>query len=186
MIIKKKIKAKSETVWTVKIDDYQEECHSKERAQSLLKELKEKKESRLKDFLIAEKLFEWHWINDYNRNYLISSYERKNSYFREDQIGKKEGLYFDSVFTLSRSDKGWNVPEYNRVEQFTSLLAAVTKLGFYVEFWSTESAAGCFIKHDFTTEAYSRFEKPKDYWSIECCLAHALKEAAYNLALKIE
>lgn len=173
-------------IWEVEIDGYTEECYSKEAAQEKLKQLKKTKEERLEDFLIAEKLFDYKWINFCNDNYLVSPYIFKTSYKQDNEKCKKDGLEISGIFSNSMSDEGWQPPEYKLKENFIDLIAAVSKLDYEVSFYEIEDEAYCLITLNGRSVIEIVQKKKKDYWSTNYCYCLALKEAVYQFCLIIE
>lgn len=177
-ITKSKVKKKEETVYTVELDGHKETAYSKEHAESLLIELQKRKKSRLKDFLIAEKLFDYAWISPYGHNYLVPKDFRGFVYVTDEEVGKRYGdTQTSGILWNSMSDEKWRPPEFEKLENFAYLIGALLEKGVKVEFDSMTNGVFCFVH-----AAKGECIKEEEYWSFAHCARLALKEAAYQYA----
>ncbi len=178
MIKEKKVKSKEKTVYIAELDGTKEECESEALAKSKIKEWEEIKTRRLKDFLIAEKLMGFVWMNFFDHNYLVEPHIAKDRFLRNDEIGRKEENFISGILRYSMMDEGWHPPEYDKSEQFLGLYAALVKRFINVKFYISDRYITCELTSDGQEAVYSRLDRKQKYWSNEYLMSSALKDAA--------
>ena len=181
-IVKKIVKAKKTTEYIINIDNYEETCHSKEHAESRLEELESVKQQRGRDFVIAEKLFEYKWINFCGKNYLVAPHIRKNRYMGLNEDGRLDGADTDGIFSYSMSDDGWRPPEYQKPENFLTLYTALVKRFVDIKFVILDTYVICELLSDREETATSHIDRKEAYWADGYLICLALQSAAADFA----
>lgn len=159
-----------------------EEFGTLERAEERLVEIEKIKESRAKDFLIAEKLFGHVKINFCGDNCLVKPHIPSSRYTHDDEYGWKEGRETSGILWSSMSDDDWTVPKYEKRENSFELIVKLSQMG---KLESTISDSTVFLVwsrlSDNSSIEVSLKREVDSHW-IGYPLTLALKELAYKVA----